>query len=101
LSIDIDGNDYWVWEAIDSVDPVMTICEYNAVLGDLYPIAIPYDPAFTRTVPNYHHLYYGASIAALQMIAQRKRYTFLGSNSAGNNAFSSATTTLHDLVGQF
>jgi hypothetical protein len=30
LSIDIDGNDYWVWEAIESVDPVITICEYNA-----------------------------------------------------------------------
>jgi hypothetical protein len=87
LSIDIDGNDYWVWEAIESVDPVITICEYNAVLGDLHPIVIPYDPAFTRTLPNYYNLYYGASISALLSLAKRKGYTFLGSNSAGNNAF--------------
>lgn len=87
LSIDIDGNDYWVWEAIESVNPVITICEYNAVLGDLHPIVIPYDPAFTRTLPNYYNLYYGASISALLSLAKRKRYTFLGSNSAGNNAF--------------
>lgn len=87
LSVDIDGNDYWVWEAIESVNPVIAICEYNAVLGDLYPIVIPYDPAFTHTVPNYHNLYGGASIVALQSLAKRKGYTFLGSNSAGNNAF--------------
>jgi hypothetical protein len=87
LSIDIDGNDYWVWEAIDSVDPVVAICEYNAVLGDLHPIAIPYDRGFTRGRANYHNLYYGASIAALQSLAKHKGYTFLGSTSAGNNAF--------------
>jgi hypothetical protein len=87
LSIDIDGNDYWVWEAIESVNPIVTICEYNAVLGDLYPIVIPYDPTFNRSMPNYHNLYCGASIAALQSLAKRKGYTFLGTNSAGNNAF--------------
>ena len=27
LSIDIDGNDYWVWKAINSIDPVLIICE--------------------------------------------------------------------------
>ena len=87
LSIDIDGNDYWVWEAVESVDPVITICEYNSVLGDLQPIVIPYEPAFDRTLPNYYNLYYGASIAALRSLAKRKGYTFVGSNSAGNNAF--------------
>ena len=87
LSIDIDGNDYWVWEAIESVNPVITICEYNAVLGDLYPIVVPYDPTFTHARPNYHNLYGGASIVALQSLAKRKGYTCLGSNSTGNNAF--------------
>jgi hypothetical protein len=87
LSIDIDGNDYWVWEAIESVKPIITICEYNAVLGDLHPIVIPYEPAFHRALPHYHNLYYGASISALRVLAKRKGYLFLGSNSAGNNAF--------------
>ncbi|MGB6384126.1 MAG: hypothetical protein WBF25_02790 [Terriglobales bacterium] len=87
LSIDIDGNDYWIWEAIESVNPIITICEYNAVLGDLHPIAIPYNPTFDRSLPDYHNLYCGASIAALQSLAKRKGYAFLGTNSAGNNAF--------------
>src|SRR5690348_2388073 len=33
LSVDIDGNDYWVWEAIDVVDPTIVIVEYNSVFG--------------------------------------------------------------------
>src|SRR5271156_6013918 len=31
LSIDVDGNDYWVWEAIHAVNPIICIVEYNAV----------------------------------------------------------------------
>ena len=33
LSIDIDGNDYWVWKAIDKVRPRVVMIEYNASLG--------------------------------------------------------------------
>ena len=33
-SLDIDGNDYWVWQAIDAVDPAIVACEYNPILGD-------------------------------------------------------------------
>ncbi len=69
LSVDIDGNDYWVWEAIDAVQPIICVCEYNAVLGDLWPLSVPYDPKFTRTLPEYAHLYFGASIAALRSLA--------------------------------
>jgi len=32
LSVDIDGNDYWVWESISVVQPWIVIVEYNAVL---------------------------------------------------------------------
>ena len=32
LSIDIDGNDYWIWEAIKVVNPRIVICEYNSIL---------------------------------------------------------------------
>ena len=33
LSIDIDGNDYWVWEKIDTIDPVIVIVEFNSNFG--------------------------------------------------------------------
>jgi hypothetical protein len=87
LSIDIDGNDYWVWEAISAVHPVICICEYNAVFGDVWPISVPYEPQFVRTRPEFRGLYFGASIAALRSLASRKGYHFLGTNSAGVNAF--------------
>jgi len=87
LSIDIDGNDYWVWDAISVLQPVVCICEYNAVFGDMWPISIPYEPHFVRTRPEYRNLYFGASITALRLMAKRKGYSFLGTNSAGVNAF--------------
>ena len=44
LSIDIDGNDYWIWECIEVVNPIIVIVEYNSVFGSKYAITIPYDP---------------------------------------------------------
>ena len=87
LSIDIDGNDYWVWEAIDCIKPRIVICEYDSLLGPDRRVSTPYDPAFDRLVAHYSFLYGGASLAALDYLAQRKGYTLVGSNSAGNNAF--------------
>jgi len=87
LSIDIDGNDYWVLEAINCVNPIIIICEYNAILGDKYPITIPYDPSFSRLAAHHSGLYFGASIAAIKSLANRKGYKFLGTNSNGINAF--------------
>jgi hypothetical protein len=87
LSIDIDGNDFWVWEAITAAQPVIVVCEYNAVLGDRWPISVPYNPTFVRSLPEYHNLYFGTSIAALRALGKRKGYRFLGSNSSGTNAF--------------
>jgi hypothetical protein len=87
LSIDIDGNDYWVWEALHTVRPIICICEYNAVFGDVHPICIPYDQYFSRTKKHPSNLYFGASIAALRSLASKKGYRFVGTNSAGNDAF--------------
>jgi len=87
LSIDIDGNDYWIWEAIDVVDPIIVIIEYNSVFGSEHAIVVPYDPNFNRTRAHYSNLYWGASIKALCLLAEKKGYVFVGSNSNGNNAY--------------
>jgi len=86
LSVDIDGNDYWVWEAIDSVNPVIVTVEYNSVFGPQYPITIPYDPTFIRTKEHFSNLYWGTSLKALCLLADKKGYAFVGCNSNGNNA---------------
>lgn len=87
LSIDIDGNDYWVWKALDVVSPVIAVVEYNSLFGCERPITIPYDPQFYRMNAHHSGLYCGASLPALCHLADEKGYAFVGSNSAGNNAF--------------
>jgi hypothetical protein len=87
LSIDIDGNDYWVWEAIDVVLPSVVVLEYNARFGPDKAVTVPYDAGFVRSGAHHSTIYYGASLAALCLLSKRKGYSFVGCNTAGNNAF--------------
>jgi hypothetical protein len=87
LSIDLDGNDYWVWEAITAVEPAIVIAEYNSVFGAELAVSVPYDPSFTREKAHFSHLFWGCSLRALCMLAERKGYAFIGCNSAGNNSY--------------
>jgi hypothetical protein len=87
LSIDIDGNDYYVWEAIKSIEPVIVICEYNSLFGNKVNVSVPYDKNFIRTQQHYSNLYFGASIQALYELAQKKGYEYIGCTKAGNDAF--------------
>lgn len=87
LSVDIDGNDYWVFENIDCINPQILIMEYNSMFGYTHKISVPYDENFVRSQKHYSNLYYGASIAALCDIANKKGYDLVGSNSFGNNLF--------------
>jgi hypothetical protein len=48
---------------------------------------VPYKEDFERTAAHYSNLYYGASLGALQHVAQKKGYLLLGSNVWGHNAF--------------
>lgn len=87
LSIDLDGNDYWILNAIDCVTPRILICEYNGIYGEEQMVSVPYDESFVRNRAHYSNLYWGASIAAYRDWAERNGYYYMGSNSAGNNAF--------------
>ncbi len=87
LSIDIDGNDYWIWECITVVRPSIVIVEYNSCFGANRAVSIPYDPAFYRMSAHYSGLYWGCSLKALVLLAEKKGYAFVGCNSGGNNAY--------------
>ena len=87
LHIDIDGNDYWIWKAINVTQADIVIMEYNSVFGCQRAITVPYDPTFIRYEKHYSYLYAGASLLALCDLADEKGYSFIGSNSAGNNAY--------------
>jgi hypothetical protein len=87
LSIDLDGNDYWMLESIDVVTPRILVLEYNSVFGPDHAVTVPYDPGFTATSAHWSGVYFGASLAALCALAEAKGFQFVGSNSVGVNAF--------------
>lgn len=87
LSVDIDGNDYWVWQAIDVVQPRIVICEFNSVFGAKHSVTVPYDESFNRRSAHHSCLFFGASLSALCALAAQKGYDFVGCDSMGVNAF--------------
>ena len=87
LSIDIDGNDYWIWEAIDVVKPRVIVTEYNSAFGATKKLTVPYKSDFVRGNEHYSELFFGASLAAMCHMAELKGYDFIGTTSAGVNAY--------------
>ena len=98
LHIDLDGNDYWIWEEITVIRPIVAILEYNSVFGIDRAITIPYDKTFVRTRAHHSNLYFGASLRALHQLSAAKGYSFVGCNSAGNNAYFVRTDKLNAVV---
>lgn len=82
LSIDIDGNDYWIWDAINVIKPKVVIVETNTVLG-LENIVVPYDPDYI--FPGKNPVYHGASPVAINNLAKKKGYRLVGANELGFN----------------
>lgn len=87
LSIDIDGNDFWIWQAIEVINPVIVVIEYNHRFGQQAAVTIPYKESFDRTKAGHGPFYFGASLQALCWLAKRKGYAFVGCSSNGVNAF--------------
>lgn len=87
LSIDIDGNDFWVWKAIQVVNPRTVVIEYNPSFTLERSITIRYNPTFDRTAKGIPGGYHGASLEALTRLGGIKGYSLVGCNSHGCNAF--------------
>jgi len=83
LSLDLDGNDYYILEAIRSVKPRVIVAEYNA--------KFPPDVAWVMEYNENHSYdstdYFGASLKALEMLLSGRGYSLVGCNLLGTNAF--------------
>lgn len=82
MSIDIDGNDYWVWESIKVISPQVVIIETHNEFG-LNDIVVPYDANYVY--PGKHPDYHGASPVAMTNLANSKGYRLVGCNELGFN----------------
>ena len=87
LSVDVDGNDYWLVEALTAMTPRVLIVEYNALFGSERKITVPYDSAFRKQKAHHSGLYFGASLGALAAVAALKGYSLVATESSGVNAF--------------
>ena len=95
LSIDIDGNDYWIWDAITQVNPRVVIIETHVEFG-MNPIVVPYDANYMY--PGKHPVYHGASPAAMQILANKKGYRLVATNELGINHIYVRNDLAEDLI---
>lgn len=86
LSLDLDGNDYWIWLALTAVRPRVVVLEFNALLGPHERLTLPYQPDFqvdfALQPPRC-----GASLPAFTALATSRGYKLVGVQSLGFNAF--------------
>jgi len=83
LSIDIDGNDYWIWKAINCIQPRVVVIEYNAKFPPPCEWVMKYDPKHTWDGSDKH----GASLKSLELLGYELGYQLVGTNANGVNAF--------------
>lgn len=84
LSIDIDYNDFYVWQAIDEkYQPAVVLIEYNASLLPTEDKVVKYRPFYIGDGTNY----FGASILALYHLGRSKGYSLVYADKVGVNLF--------------
>jgi hypothetical protein len=83
ISIDVDGNDIHLMQALTVVSPRVIVVEYNAAFPPPLSIAQSYDPNHRWRGGNY----FGASLAAITKVADEKGYALVGCSLSGGNAF--------------
>lgn len=83
VSIDVDGPDYWIWRALRRFRPRVVVVEYNSSLDPATKLVQPADaPAGWSGTARY-----GASLGALEALAEEKGYRLAHTELAGVNAF--------------
>ncbi len=87
ISIDVDGNDYWIWKSLEILRPTIVIIEYNARFGPNQSVVVPYKKNFDRKAAHHSTIYFGASLKALYKLGKLKNYSLVATNLNGNNAF--------------
>ena len=83
LSVDVDGNDYYIWQAINVVRPRVVVIEYNAKFPPNHEWKMAYNEKYIWNGSDCH----GASLKALELLGRKLGYRLVGTNLSGVNAF--------------
>jgi hypothetical protein len=89
LSIDIDGNDWYVAKALfdAGLRPRIAVVEYNSAFGPTVAKTIEYRSDFARLAAHPTHLYYGVSIMGWRHFFEERGYRFVTVERNGVNGF--------------
>lgn len=87
LSLDIDGNDLYLWDALQVTRPRILVCEINNAIPSGHALTIPYSDDFDfRKLGPDKAFFRSASLDAFIAVGRRKGYRFVGMNALGFNA---------------
>lgn len=89
FSLDVDSNDYWLFQALEVIKPRVLVLEFNQFWQSKDAVTIPYQKdlnAFLK-LRQKNPSYFGASLAAMVKLAKQKGYRLVALNSFGHNAF--------------
>jgi len=83
LSVDIDRNTYWVWNALKNYRPRVVCVEYNALFPPDVDWKVDYHPERVWNKSSY----FGASLLAFEYLGRQLGYCLVGCTLSGINAF--------------
>jgi hypothetical protein len=86
LSLDIDGNDYYIMEAINVIKPRVIICETHNVIPSDLSLTMPYKEDFNYRDMKQTEDFLSVSLLAMKKLLQKKGYRLIGSHRYGFNA---------------
>lgn len=86
LSLDIDGNDYWLLKDLDVIQPRVIICETQDIIPSDLALTIPYNPSFYyKNLPKDEQDFRSVSLLAMKKLCNAKGYRLIGSHRYGFN----------------
>lgn len=89
FSLDVDGVDYWLWDALTIIQPRVVVVEYNRLWRTDDAVTVPYAADFVSTWGSGDPVrrdFFGASLPAFVSLGNRKGYRLIGFNIYRNNA---------------
>lgn len=88
FSLDIDGIDWHIWNAIEAIQPRLCVFETNDYIPDELSLTIPYSPDFDyRALPEHQQDFRSVSLLAMSRLSASKGYRLIGAHKHGFNAF--------------
>ena len=99
LSLDMDGNDYYIWDAINVINPRICIFEINNIIPTNLELTIPYhDDFYAWDKSEIDSEFRSVSLLAMIKLSEKKGYTMVGSHKHGFNVFFIRNDLLNDLL---